>query len=153
MIRYRGIVTERTEDCPFGEFGAVVIAPTCTLNCKGCCNQHLKDTDILHGTPESIVAAIKRNPLHSWCVLGGLEWSEEPEELTLLVEAALRAQLKVLVYTGLSLEQFKEKMKYARMERIRGCYIKYGDYRMDRLPGVKYYGIQLASNNQAIIRW
>ena len=107
-IKYRGIIPERTEDCPNGEFGALVVAKDCNIGCKNCFNQHLKNSPIYEDTPEMIVAKIKRNPLHTWCVLGGLEWSMDPYGLVFIAEEALRNNLNVLIYTGRTYEEFEQ---------------------------------------------
>ncbi len=150
-IEHRGIIPERTEDCPNGEFGALVIAKDCNINCPHCFNQHLKKGPIYEDTPEMIIAKIKRNPLHQWCVLGGLEWSLDPYGLVFIAEEALRNDLKVIIYTGKELDEFSAYMLPIGMKHLKGCWLKYGPYK-ECLKGDNIkYGIHLASVNQNII--
>ena len=45
MIKYKGIVHNVLNDAPF--IGAILIAPTCTMGCINCINEHLKSNKIL----------------------------------------------------------------------------------------------------------
>ena len=150
-IKYRGIIPERTEDCPNGEFGALVVAKDCNIGCKNCFNQHLKNSPIYEDTPEMIVAKIKRNPLHTWCVLGGLEWSMDPYGLVFIAEEALRNNLNVLIYTGRTYEEFEQIMLPSGIRHLKGCWLKYGPYKEEYKGEFIKQGIKLSSMNQEVI--
>ncbi len=150
MIRYLLIEEERFEDAPF--VGALVCAISCPMNCKNCFNKHLKGLEVKKASAEEIVDTIKRNPFHEGMILGGLEWSEQPDEMLDLAREAVSRDLKVMIYTGLTIEQFLHKVPDIRS--LRGdIYLKYGAYHHD-LPGYRSrYGVQLASRNQKILQY
>lgn len=146
LIHYRGIVHERSEDAPF--MGALIVATNCSNNCKDCFNQHLKSTEIYCKTAEDIVAEIKHNPFNDGIILGGLEWSEQPDEAISLIRCAIENDLKVILYTGLT-----ERDLFRRIPPtyLYGCYVKFGRY--DKTKASSNYsslGVTLASTNQYI---
>lgn len=151
LIEYRGIIAERTEDCPDGEYGALVVAKDCHRNCKGCFNQHLRGAEVLIDTEQHIVDVICSNPLHQWCIFGGLEWSEDPTGLEALATEALRRGLKVIIYTGCDPFEFQEKLGKETICKLKGCYVKFGSYDETKLDnaGVSF-GVKMASSNQFI---
>jgi pyruvate-formate lyase-activating enzyme len=143
-MRYRGIIHERLEDAPF--VGALIIAEGCSLNCKGCFNQHLKESPIYENTPKEIVEMVVSNPFNHGIILGGLEWSEQPEDMLALIAWSTKYDLEVIVYTGLTQEEFE-----SRFGKLYGCYVKYGGYDETK-RGEKYYkGVKLATTNQGVI--
>ena len=147
MVLYKGIVHERTEDAPF--VGALVLAPTCTNNCQGCFNQHLKDAPLYEDTAANIIAAVKRNVFNEGIILGGLEWSERPMHALALIQAAKAAKLQVMLYTGLTEEQFYLRIPHALLHN---CYVKFGSYDESKaVSGYSSYGVSLASGNQYIV--
>jgi pyruvate-formate lyase-activating enzyme len=100
IIRYKMMEHERFEDAPF--IGCLISAIDCHINCKNCFNQHLKTYPTLTKDSKSIIEEIKSNPFENGIILGGLEWTEQPEEMLDLIESALNENLKVILYTGLS---------------------------------------------------
>lgn len=123
-IKYKFIEHTRVEDAPF--VGALIVAPSCKMKCKNCFNKDLKKLDNKVGTAESIIAEVKSNPFNEGIVLAGLEWSESPRELIALVEEAHKKNLKIMIYTGLEIEDFHEKIG-------RSCADKVG-FKMFNLP-------------------
>lgn len=98
LIHHKGIVIERTEDAPF--MGALICAPSCGFNCKGCFNRHMKKSPIIEQDSKDIIYGIKYNPLHQGIILSGLEWSENPIEMLELAKEADTNGLQVMIYTG-----------------------------------------------------
>lgn len=150
LIQFRGIIAERTEDVPHGEYGALVIAKDCSKNCPGCFNQHLKNTRTVTSTPENIVEEIYNNPLHTWCVLGGLEWSEDPAGLEAIATEARLRGLNVIIYTGCDPTEFVQRLGKDAISRLQGCYVKFGSYDETLKCSNSSFGIKLASSNQFI---
>lgn len=150
MIRYRGIIEERTEDCPHGEYGALVVATDCHRNCNGCFNQHLKNATILISSAAAIVETILTNPLHKWCILGGLEWSEDPAGLEAIATEARRRGLDVIIYTGCDPDEFMKRLGKEAIRRLQGCYVKFGSYDETRKGSDSSFGIKMASANQFV---
>ena len=107
IIKTKGIVHERVEDAPF--MGALISAVDCNLNCKGCFNQHLKDLPNIEMDSEDILDKVTNDPFNEGIILAGLEWSLQPKELREMVNSARKRNLKVIVYSGLSEEDFKKK--------------------------------------------
>lgn len=150
LIEHRGIIAERTEDVPDHEWGALVIAKDCHMNCAGCFNQHLKQSKVIKQAAEEIVDIICSNPLHDWLVLGGLEWTENIPGMLALVDAAQQRNLKVIIYTGCTPKQFAARLDTS-LPRLKGCYVKYGSYDETRkAPDLQSYNVRMASMNQFI---
>ncbi|GAU75910.1 4Fe-4S cluster-binding domain-containing protein [Fusibacter sp. 3D3] len=148
-IRYKSIENERMEDAPF--VGALICAHSCAIGCKGCFNQDLKKMPSEVNTASKIVELVLEDPFNKGLILGGLEWSEQPEELIELVQAATQKNLPVIIFTGHTLEAFYEKVP--RIKKIEGeIYIKYGGYNEALLePSKVVYGVKLATSNQGIV--
>lgn len=146
LIRYKGLIHERAEDAPF--MGALLIATSCCNNCRDCFNQHLKDAETHICYADEVIAEVKQNPFNEGIILGGLEWSEQPDDAISLISCATAAGLKVILYTGLDEEDLYRRIP----ERyLVGCYVKFGRY--DRNLRSEIYtseGVRLASTNQYI---
>lgn len=107
-VRYKYIEHERTEDAPF--VGALIVAPTCKLKCKNCFNRQLKKLEDKVSTGEEIIAEIKSNPFNQGIIFAGLEWSESPKELVELIRIASEEGLQIMIYTGLEIADFHERI-------------------------------------------
>jgi pyruvate-formate lyase-activating enzyme len=147
LISYKGIIHERAEDAPF--MGALIIATSCSNGCRGCFNQHLKDAETYLRYADEVIKEVKQNPFNDGIILGGLEWSEQPDDMIALVSCAAAAQLKVMVYTGLTEEEFYRRIP---SHYLHNCYIKFGKYDEKRLSdSYTSFGVKLASTNQYIV--
>ncbi len=148
-IRYKRIENERMADAPF--VGALVCAHSCSIGCKGCFNQDLKKMPSKVESASKIIELVLENPFNKGLILGGLEWSEQPEELIELVQAATQKNLPVIIFTGHTLEDFYEKVP--SIKTLEGeIYIKYGGYNEALIePSRIVYGVKLATSNQGII--
>ncbi len=149
LIRHKGIEHGILTDAPF--VGARISAIDCHNNCPGCFNQDLRKEPYKMQQVNDIIAEIVNNPLNEGIILGGLEWTEQPQELVLLVEKAAAAKLKIIVYTHLELCKFLEK--FWMIKDTPDLYVKCGEYRKDT---EHYYDakndVTLASNNQIICK-
>lgn len=149
QIAYKGIEDERLGDAPF--IGALIIANQCYGNCSGCFNQHVKLEQTKYNTSEEILALVRQNPINEGIILGGLEWTDQPEDMLDLVAAAKRAHLEIMIYTRLIESEFFEKFPAVRQYRY--IYYKFGPYLKEYIHNNYYsYGIKLATTNQYIIR-
>lgn len=146
LIRYKGIIHERAEDAPF--MGALIIATSCSNGCQGCFNQHLKDAKTYVRCVDDVIREVRNNPFNDGIILGGLEWSEQPEEATMLIRSAMRSNLQVMLYTGLTESDLYSRIPF---NELVGCYVKFGKYD-SKLASNTYtsYGVKLASTNQYI---
>lgn len=146
LISYKGIIHERAEDAPF--MGALIIATSCSSRCRGCFNQHLKDAETYLRYADEVIEEVKQNPFNDGIILGGLEWSEQPDDMIALVSCATAAQLKVMIYTGLTEEEFYRRVP---SHYLHNCYIKFGKYDEKHLSdNHTSFGVKLASTNQYI---
>lgn len=147
LVSYKGIIHERAEDAPF--MGALIIATSCSNRCRGCFNQHLKDAETYLRYADEVIEEVKQNPFNDGIILGGLEWSEQPDDMIVLVSCAAAAGLKVMVYTGLTEEEFYRRIP---SHYLHNCYIKFGKYDEKCLSDSHIsYGVKLASTNQYIV--
>lgn len=134
------------EDAPF--VGALIVANACNNNCKGCFNQHLKNSKTYEKSAQDIIKEVKENIFNKGIILGGLEWSENPEDAILLIREAKKCGLGVIVYTGLNEVDFCNKISEDNLE---GCFVKYGEYNEDmNCDTYTSCGVRLASTNQYI---
>lgn len=146
LVRYKGIIHERAEDAPF--MGALIIATSCSNGCQGCFNQHLKDAKTYVRCVDDVIKEVRSNPFNDGIILGGLEWSEQPEEAIMLIRRALSSNLQVMLYTGLTESDLCSRIPF---NELVGCYVKFGKYE-SKLASNAYtsYGVKLASTNQYI---
>lgn len=178
-IHYKGIQHERVEDAPF--VGALIIAPTCNIKCKGCFNRDLKKAGTFEATAQEIIAEVKANPFNEGVIFGGLEWSESPNELVELCKVASDKGLKIMIYTGCEIEQFHARIGKACADKVgipkdlkedgtsliwsyigsqvldfyitEDYYIKAGKYDATKLATERvHFGIILASDNQNVYK-
>lgn len=145
-VKYKGIVEERFEDAPF--IGALLLAIGCQHNCPGCFNQYLKSQPSIEEEATDIIDKIKENPLHQGIILGGLEWSEQPEEMYELAHLAKANDLEVIIYTHHEMYQFEEMFPWIQHS---GIYVKFGEFQQDNIGDTNFNGVQLASANQYIV--
>lgn len=146
IVAYRGIIHERAEDAPF--MGALIIATTCSNRCKGCFNQHLKNASTYLQYANDVIGEVKSNAFNEGIILGGLEWSEHPDDAVSLISCAISNDLKVILYSGLAEDDLYRRIP---KEYLHGCYIKVGKYDSTKLSD-NYYsnGVKLASTNQYV---
>lgn len=147
-IRYKIMEEERREDAPF--IGALISAIQCNFNCKGCINEHIKDDTYNELDSQKIIEQIIQNPFNKGIILGGLEWSLQPEEMKELLSLAKSYNLQTMVYTGLDYKEFTNQFKDI-IQLI--DYLKCGRY----IPSLRthnnwQYGVKLATSNQKIYR-
>lgn len=147
MIEYKGIIHNVLNDAPF--IGAILIAPSCSMGCKNCINEHLKTNDILvEETAEEIIKKVQSNGLNRGIIMSGLEWTESPESMKALMNEALKQSLEVIIYTHHDEETFLKMFPSLEKKKI---YIKYGAYDECQIASNNIsYGVKLATENQYI---
>ncbi|HBH11504.1 MAG TPA: hypothetical protein DDX29_00035 [Clostridiales bacterium] len=146
-MRYKGILHNVLNDAPF--IGAIIIAYNCHMSCKDCINEHLKkDVYTISNSTSEIIEQVKLNSLNEGIILSGLEWTEQPDDLVELVQAALADNLKVMVYTHHTESDF---FKIVPELRHRSIYVKFGLYELS-LKHDQYFShaVKLATTNQYI---
>ncbi|MDD3915358.1 MAG: 4Fe-4S cluster-binding domain-containing protein [Bacteroidales bacterium] len=136
---------EVKEDAPF--VGAIIIAPYCYFECKGCHNQHLLQTLIQKNTVDELLDKVQENKFNEGIILSGLEWTATYEAMYALIEEAIARELKVMVYTGLSEKQFASRFWEVLELPIM---VKYGKYDESQIKERESYGVKLATANQYI---
>lgn len=98
---------------------------------------------------DEVIKEVKQNPFNDGIILGGLEWSEQPDDMIALISCATAAQLKVMVYTGLTEEEFYRRIP---THYLHNCYIKFGKYDAKCVSdNYTSFGVKLASTNQYIV--
>lgn len=143
-IRYKSLERNVFGDAPFvaTRIGAI----QCTHNCVGCYHRHLNDVQgYWSDSAEDIIESVVRDPFDEGIVLGGLEWTEQPEEMSELIRVAKDHGLKVMLYTHMGKEEFAD-----RFGRPSGIYVKHGEFVAGGEPH-RQYGVQLANREQYII--
>lgn len=148
LIKHKGITHERMADAPFT--GALICANNCTIGCKGCFNQYLKEEAPQLDTVGNIIKIVKSNAFNDGIILAGLEWSLQSNELIALTKAALAHGLNVMIYTGYNQKEFVRRVP--EILTIKGSvYIKYGSYDEEKLVNNHIlHGVKLASSNQQL---
>lgn len=146
MINHKGIEHNVYGEAPF--VGARICAMSCHKGCVGCQHDYLKGNEVVWytQTAEEIVGVVHGNLFNQGLILGGLEWTEQPEQMVELVQVAMVSGLEVIVYTHKSEHEMRERFG----KDLRGAYIKVGEYRAE-LSWVDSFGVRLASSNQSII--
>lgn len=146
IIHHRGIYHDRL-DAPF--VGSLIFAVDCHHNCPGCCHADRRDGPVYESTTEDIIQEVKDYNFSEGIILGGFEWTEQPDEMFDLIDTALKNDLKVILYTNHTEDEMHHL--FSRLYDRKGVYVKYGEYRRD-LSSKTYtsYGVPLASTNQYI---
>lgn len=146
LISYKGIIHERTEDAPF--MGALIIATSCSNQCKDCFNQHLKAAKTYTRYAADVIKEVKQNVFNNGIILGGLEWTEQPDDAIALIHCATAAGLQVMLYSGLDEDAL---YRLIPKSRLKGCYIKVGKYDINKHSDTYVSnGVRLASTNQYV---
>lgn len=146
MIRYKLIEDERKAEAPF--IGALLSAISCPYNCKGCFNQELKTLPTRKATAAEIIEQVMSNPFNQGIILGGLEWTAQPNELRELISAAIIMQIPIMLYTHMTEEEFIVHFPELVHSQL---WVKFGAYEEAlRTETNVQYGVKLASSNQYI---
>lgn len=147
IIHHRGLYQDRF-DTPFG-LGTLIWAKDCHNHCPGCFHQDRFDMPIYAEDSTDIIAKIRENPFTQGIVLGGFEWLEQYEELLAMIEDALDAEFKVILYTHYTIEDIQQH--YSELLKYQGIYVKCGEYDQNLLSVTHTsHGVPLASTNQII---
>ena len=107
-MKIRGIEFMYGGDVPFK---AIKVVPlSCKFRCKGCPHKLYKKSKFEFDlTPQEIVAEATENGQEG-IVLGGLEWTEQMEDMMALIEEAGKKNLEVAILTGLTANQLYAKI-------------------------------------------
>lgn len=153
-IKYHGIDHEVLSDSPF--IGALIKASSCKRGCKGCINEHLKKLIPKENNEEEIIQEVKSNKLNCGIILGGLEWSESPNETLSLVLEAFKNNLDVMIYTHNLEKEYIKKVDLKKMiseskKNNKKFYVKYGEFlKNKKVDDNIQFGVKLATSNQYI---
>lgn len=145
IIWHKGLFEERY-DAPF--VGMLIAATDCRINCPNCINEWIRSQPIIQDTTDNIFSSLESNNFLEGIILGGLEWTYQKNEMTHLLNEAVKRGYKAMLYTGLYEEEFKIHFPDVYDLPI---YIKFGQY-IDGSKPTKdsTTGITLASDNQYI---
>lgn len=150
IIRNKGIYRDRAEDAPW--IGTLVSSISCPYNCSGCINDSLKSINYDTIEADDIIKSILDDPFNEGIILAGLEWSEQPEELCVLISKALDSNLKVILYTHCpNRESLLSKVPSLVHFSNKEVLVKYGMYdETKRVYDYWDHGVRLATSNQYI---
>jgi len=144
MIRHKGVEHNVFGDAPF--VATRISAIGCSHRCPGCHHESLNESaEVYHESVADIINSVLSNPFDEGIVMGGLEWTEQPEEMMCLISEAKKAGLKVMLYTHWDKDDFIDMFGEPS-----GMYIKHGEFVAGDIPH-KQYGVQLANRGQYII--
>lgn len=149
MIRHKGIEHGVMTDAHF--IGARICAIQCAKHCAGCFNQDLLGESYVTETIHTVFEEILDHELNEGIILGGLEWTEQPEELREIVRYACSLNMHVMVYTHLDLRAFlREFWEFREVDNV---YVKCGEFRQDSSAYFdEKHDVMLASTNQIICK-
>lgn len=146
MVMHKGLIHNIVNDAPF--IGALLVAPSCSHDCPGCINNHLKNSEAQISDLVDILLDITNDPFDEGIILAGLEWTESPDDMQQLILSALTWGLKVMLYTHMTEDEFKEKFPIIYKLPI---WVKFGEYDATKLVDDNIqYGVKLATSNQYI---
>lgn len=146
IIRHRGIYHDRL-DAPF--IGSLIFSVDCNHGCKGCCHAGRRQTPVYETPAEDIIQQVIDYGFSEGIILGGFEWSQQPEEMLELIRVARNAGLEVILYTHHTESEMRDLIP--ELYKYKGIYVKYGEYREDLKTTTNVqYGVPLASENQYI---
>jgi hypothetical protein len=148
VIKYKGLVCD-SKDHPDG-VAILIVAPSCTYGCKKCINQHLKKGKYHIISCTDLINKIKRVSVGNCIVLGGLEWTEDKENLLSILDVLTKENMNIILYTHWDEVELKklapEIYKY-------DIWVKYGKYDINyKSDNYISNGVQLATTNQYIKR-
>lgn len=146
LVRYTAFEHNVCGEAPF--VGARISGISCERNCPGCHNQHLLEEEVCELPDWNIIREVVENPFDEGIILGGLEWTEQPEEMEALVKRALFDGLQVMIYTSLDYSQF-----ITRFPSLGGTnlLLKCGPYLEDFVSSsYQSMGISLPTTNQYV---
>lgn len=153
-IRIKGI---KMEDFTNYKRPSMYIAfPSCTFKCERECGQNICQNSSLVQAPiletgvKSIVNQYINNPITSAIVIAGLEpFDSEEDLLTLVSYLRISTQDDIVIYTGYTKEEIKDREIYKYLLKAKNIIIKFGRYIPHQQPHYDpVLGINLASENQ-----
>ncbi|WP_195618650.1 4Fe-4S cluster-binding domain-containing protein [Clostridium paraputrificum] len=143
---YKGIVHERLGEAPF--VGALILANDCPYKCKGCFNQYLKTKPIRQNSAKEIIQKVKQNPFNEGIILGGLEWTYQPNDMIELINESEKVNLKIMIFTHMYKDEFLSKFPQLANRNI---IVKFGGYEeQNKIDDYYSNGTKLATSNQYV---
>lgn len=133
-----------------------IIFPTCSFKCdkeNGCSmcqNSSLAhEQNITYPIPWAVVKYLD-NPITKAIVCGGLEPMDSPTDLLELIKGLRkRTEDDIVIYTGYTEEEMKQKNFYKDLCQFSNIIIKFGRFRPGQEPHFdEVLGVNLASDNQ-----
>ena len=130
--------------------------PSCTFKCEMECGQKMCQNSSLVQAPtletgiKSIISRYVNNPITSAIVIGGLEpFDSEEDLLTLVSYLRISTQDDIVIYTGYTKEEIKDREIYKYLLKAKNIIIKFGRYIPHQQPHYdSVLGVMLASDNQ-----
>jgi hypothetical protein len=148
-MRCKGVVFDN-KDHPEG-LATLIIANGCNKNCLNCCNEHLKSKESYNVEPKELLDFIAKSSFNNYIVLGGLEWTEQIEDLYLLLDLFDEQEINAILYTGLTEDEINSKFPKILNYNI---WVKFGSYQKELSEHSHLsQGIPLATTNQYIKRF
>lgn len=156
LIHHKGVYPNRY-DAPF--YGALIASVTCDHNCPGCFHTHFDQLPTIEEDSTEIIKEILADPFNDGIILGGREWTLQPEEMLALIREGLSSGLEVILYTYNTEDSLMSKVPELfevlpdGQYLYKGLYIKYGEFDNTlRSDTYSSYTVPLASTNQYIVK-
>lgn len=140
-----------------------IIFPTCSFKCdkeNDCClcqNSHLAQEPVVDLSINSLLHRYLDNDITSAIVCGGLEPFDSEVDLLELVDTAREyfyIKDDIVIYTGYTEEELKDKFEFQQIIQYPNIIIKFGRYRPnEKVHFDEVLGVDLASNNQYAKRY
>ena len=147
----------RDEDFTSYKKPSMVIGfPFCSWKCEKMCGMRVCQNSILAQAPDkkigvkTIVNRYINNPITSAIIMAGLEPFDSEDELSMLISyLRVSTQDDIVIYTGYTEEEIKNREIYKLLLNTKNIIIKFGRFIPNQQPHYdEILGIKLASDNQ-----
>lgn len=147
----------RDEDFTSYKKPSMVIGfPFCSWKCEKMCGMRVCQNSTLAQAPnkkigiKTIVNRYISNPITSAIIMAGLEPFDSEDELSILISyLRVSTQDDIVIYTGYTEEEIKNREIYKLLLNTKNIIIKFGRFIPNQQPHYdEILGIKLASDNQ-----
>jgi hypothetical protein len=133
-----------------------IVFPHCSFKCdkengcKLCQNSALAQHNPIYYDIYALIRRYLNNPITKAVVCGGLEPMDSPNDLLEFITALRKkSEDDIVIYTGYTEDEVKEKGLYKDLSQFTNIIIKFGRFRPGQEPHFdEILGVNLASDNQ-----
>ena len=130
--------------------------PSCTWKCERECGMRVCQNGALAQAPAIVLSTSEivdryiNNPLTSSIIMAGLEpLDSEKDMVALIQQLRLVTQDDIIIYTGYSEEEVKDRQIYKVLLQAKNVVVKFGRFVPNQQPHYdEVLGVKLASDNQ-----